>query len=507
MSAKSDAIEQLREQVKAAKAAAFPQELRDMDIPSLAALAEAHSIGTNCHGWTNPYPASDPRSLLLEYQFKGFHDESRFKCSLQARQTGKDFQHEGEIVTDCLAQQTRWQVAAPSERQSLDSLDQAKLWSQAWDFAIEDYDETREGLGGETLLKSAEITFANGSKVRAVPGKPDTVRGPSTNNYLTEFDFFENPTATWRAILPSIVNPLRGGEKKIRIATTPNGKGSAMHKIWTKGDGKKMRWSRHLVTIYHAVLMGMPVDVEELKEALDDPDGWAQEMECRFLDNASVLLPYELIGACEDSTATETLDRMLLQYRAAQLYLGIDVGRKKDLTVFWIMEALGGVMWTRGVLVFDRVPFREQEKAAREILRSPAVRRCAIDCTGIGAMLAENLAADFGKWRVEECQFTAPFKESIYLRMRAAFDDRTVRVPVSRVIREDLHGLSKVTSASGATRFLAPHNDDGHCDRATALALALHAADAPAFTVSPMRTVDTLLARGGAERLSRQLEG
>jgi hypothetical protein len=46
--------------------------------------------------------------------------------------------------------------------------------------------------------------------VIAVPGKPDTVRGFSTNVVLTEFALFEQPEATWAAMGPSITNPLRG---------------------------------------------------------------------------------------------------------------------------------------------------------------------------------------------------------------------------------------------------------------------------------------------------------
>jgi len=63
--------------------------------------------------------------------------------------------------------------------------------------------------------------------------------------------------------------------------------------------------------------------------------------------------------------------------------------------------------------------------------------------------------------------------------MRRTFEDKQVRVPVSRAIREDLHGLQKITTQSGLVRYLAPHNEDGHCDRATALALALRAAGDP----------------------------
>jgi phage FluMu gp28-like protein len=43
-------------------------------------------------------------------------------------------------------------------------------------------------------------------------------------------------------------------------------------------------------------------------------------------------------------------------------------------------------------------------------------------------------------------------------------------------VREDLHGLSKVVTKSGSVRFAAERTADGHSDRGTALALALHAA-------------------------------
>ena len=63
--------------------------------------------------------------LLLEYQFRYFHDRSRFKLGCQSRQSGKDFTSEGEIVDDCMSRKTEWMVAAPSERQALDS----EAWS------------------------------------------------------------------------------------------------------------------------------------------------------------------------------------------------------------------------------------------------------------------------------------------------------------------------------------------------------------------------------------------
>jgi len=482
---KKDALERLRVQVEQAQRAARANVLWNEDLEKLAKMVETHPLGTNLSGWKNPYPEDDPRSLLLEYQFANFHDRSRFKASLQARQTGKDFTGEGEAVEDCNERAgTEWMVAAPSERQSLDSLEQGKIWANAFDLYIEDYQEQREGSGSETLLKSAEIRFSNGSRLRAVPGKPDTVRGRSTNILLTEFDFFENPAATWRAILPSITNPLRGGEKKVRIATTPNGQGSPMHKIWTKEDSAKMAWSRHLVTIYHAVLMGLPVDVAQIREALDDPEGFDQEFLCRFLDGSNVLLPYEIIALAESADALEFCDPSFWETHGANpVYLGIDFGRTNDPTVCYALEKIGDILWTREILLLRNMPTPVQEQIlAKRIARA---QRVCFDYTGPGIGLGDYLVKSFGQWKpddhellgkIELCTFTTGFKREIFPRLRRTFEAPTkLRIPISTALREDLHAMRQIVR-NGEYTYSAPRTAEGHSDRCTALALARRAA-------------------------------
>src|ERR1700677_3782458 len=175
---------------------------------------------------------------LLDYQRQWVNDHERWKIGLMARQVGKDHAAAAEGIADCIMaearkERTTWLIAAPSERQSLESLEKWKDWARAAKLDIADIEETRKG-GQNSLLKSTSIIFPNGSRVIAVPGKPDTVRGYSANVLLTEFAFFEDPDATWRAILPSITNPMRGGLKKVRLITTPNGIGNKTHDIWVK---------------------------------------------------------------------------------------------------------------------------------------------------------------------------------------------------------------------------------------------------------------------------------
>ena len=73
--------------------------------------------------------------------------------------------------------------------------------------------------------------------------------------------------------------------------------------------------------------------------------------------------------------------------------------------------------------------------------------------------------------------FTPQLKREIFPALKKAFQDRAVAIPVSREVREDLHGYQE-SFASGQASYWAPRSKDGHSDRATALALALRAARA-----------------------------
>jgi phage FluMu gp28-like protein len=456
----------------------------------------------------------DPGDILLPYQKNWANDTARWKFGLMSRQVGKDFSSAYEGIRDICAAEKRgekrdWLLAAPSERQSLESLQKWKEWVSAFKTCLADYEERRINARSQNLLKSATITFPGGSRVIAVPGKPDTVRGFSANVLLTEFAFFEQPDATWRAILPSITNPLRG-IKKVRLITTPNGIGNKAHDIWAKnfsgsatvpvaaagvspaaseGTGRETpalpatQWSCHFIDIHTAVQQGLPVNIEELRAAIDDPEGWAQEFECQFLDVQSTLLPYELIAACESPDATASVPPEFWQATPpSPLVMGIDFGRRHDLTVAWTLRQSGDVQQTVEVLEMERTATPEQVERLRPRLQK--ARRVCLDYTGPGIGLGDYLAKEFGVWdaarhkfgKIELCTFSNTLKLEIFSKLRMIFEKRGLRVPVSRAIREDLHSLNRVTSPSGQITYRAPHSADGHADRCTALALALRAA-------------------------------
>jgi phage FluMu gp28-like protein len=102
---------------------------------------------------------------------------------------------------------------------------------------------------------------------------------------------------------------------------------------------------------------------------------------------------------------------------------------------------------------------------------------------------SSDLAEKYGTYRVEPVRFTAQVKEALAYPVRAAFEDKSVKIPHDDKIRADLRAIRKTTTAAGNIRFLAESGPDGHSDRFWALALAIHAASDPAvqYAYHPVR--------------------
>ena len=147
-----------------------------------------------------------------------------------------------------------------------------------------------------------EIVFSNGSRIIGLPANPDTARGWSGNILLDEFALHKDNRAIWRALFPTITRGYR-----IRIISTPFGKKNKFYELCTEDNG----YSKHLVPIAKAIQEGLvlkdengkPSTIEALKKAFGDDEGWAQEYDVEFIDEATAWLTYELIATVESDEA------------------------------------------------------------------------------------------------------------------------------------------------------------------------------------------------------------
>jgi phage FluMu gp28-like protein len=336
------------------------------------------------------------------------------------------------------------------------------------------------------------VALPRGSRITALPANPDTARGFSAGVFLDEFAFHQDSHAIWRALFPVI-----SAGHAIRVVSTPNGKGNKFYELMTDPSLLSI-WSRHVVDIYRAIADGLPRDAEELRRGINDADGWAQEFELKWLDEASAWLSYDLIHACEHADA----GRPEL-YAGGPCFVGVDIGARNDLFVIWVAEAVGDVLWTREIIAAKRISFAEQDDLLDDVFARYRVARCCMDQTGMGEKPVEDAQARHGAHRVEGVLFTGPNKLTLATAGKQRFEDRRIRIPMGDGdLRADLHKLKKVTGPTGAPRFVAESDAAGHADRAWACFLAVNAASNPAgrieFESTGRRRDYTRLARYAA---------
>jgi phage FluMu gp28-like protein len=429
------------------------------------------------------------KEIFLPYQKAWVDDRSRLKLMEKGRQIGLSWSTAFGAVERTAPKEARndqW-VSSRDEIQARLFLEDCKRFAGLLDAAAKDL-----GLmviDPDKNLSAYVLHFDNGKRIHSMSSNPDAQAGKRGGRILDEFALHPDPRKLYSIAYPGIT---WGGQ--LEIISTHRGSENYFNELVEdiKHRGNPKGFSLHTVTLQHALDQGflyklqqaLPKDDErqEMDEAhyfdfirsgCASEEQFLQEYMCVPADDAGAFLSYDLIAGCE-YRATEIWE-LLASSRDQELYLGMDVGRVKDLTVFWLLEKIGGLAFSRKIITMQDKKFAEQEAVLYELLAMPGLRRACLDATGIGMQLAERAQEKFGHYLVEAVQFTGPGKESLAFPIRAAFEDKNIRIPKDDEIRADLRAIKKTTTKAGNIRFEADRGPGGHADRFWALALAYHA--------------------------------
>lgn len=419
---------------------------------------------------------------FLPYQRRWVEDTSPIKISEKSRRIGMTYVQSWEDVHDVVLglQKVVW-FSSADESAAREYILYCAQWARALDIVVRSMGDVV--IDRERDVKAMSIEFANGGRINALSSNPRQFRSKGGKVVLDEFAWHDDQTGMWAAARPVIT-----WGYPLRILSTHNGSSSLFNQFIQRIRKGESDWSLHSVSIHQAVAEGLldkiegrPTTEEERAAWINrlhidcaSEDTWQQEYCCQPTDEASAFLPYDLIRSCEDDATLHAGTQVL----SGDLYLGYDVGRKKDLAVLWLAEMLGSVLYTRHIIVMERMPFREQRETLYTWLRHPRLRRACIDATGLGMQLAEEAVDQFGRFRIEAVTFSGPVKEDLSYRLRSRMEDRRFIIPADPLVRESFHAVRKITTTAGNIRFDAAANDRiGHADRYWAATLAVHAAE------------------------------
>jgi len=390
---------------------------------------------------------------LYPYQKRWIDDRSRLKIWLAARQIGKTTALCFEALKLATEKRCSILILSTTERQSMEVMDRiASL-----------LDVFKKVINLKLIRESrSEIMLPNRSKIIALPASPTTVRGYSGHVFLDEFAFHKDSKAIWTAMLPIISKGY-----SVRVVSTPAGRSGKFYELWENAE--KLGFSKHKTTIWDAIKEGLSVDVEMFRRTMD-PDSFAQEFECEFIDEAFSYFPLEMIYSAI-SAECDSWDGI----KRGIFYMGIDIGRKRDITAIVLVEKLGDVFYVRYVDEMKQENFEAQRLKIEMLKSTYQPHRICIDSTGLGMQLAEELQRKYGS-TVEPISFTQPVKESLVTYVRMLFEKHALKIMSHQGLIRDIHSIKKIITPAGNIRYDADRTEsEGHGDYFWALALACHA--------------------------------
>lgn len=402
-----------------------------------------------------------PSDILLPYQ-KDWVERGRsakLMFALQSRQTGKSFMLAAEAVEDGWCNgPNNWICLSSGERAAEEWLLKAEKycrWVKAFNPAL------------SYTYKSSEIRLANGSRIIAIPAKPETARGYTGNLILDEFSAHADQEKIWAATYPYITNPL-SGDKKLRVAGTPIGKTNLFWRIWQ--DNPSFVKVRN--TIYDCQAKGLKVDVDAIRAGLGDDDIFRQEYLLEPLEENTQLFGWDLL---KNSTY-----RQQPQYRKPVVYLGIDIGRYHDRTsiVTLVVETDGDPdcydYYVAEVEALDQMEYVAQEQAIADTINRVHPARVVIDAAGIGSELAENLQRHFGGL-ISPYVATNQSKVEGYNHVKRLMSQGHLHLPDDDKLLKEFAGIRRIVTQNGM-KYEAQRGQEGHSDKASGVQLAVNAA-------------------------------
>lgn len=370
----------------------------------------------------------------------------------------------------------------------------------------------------ENMRMEVRITIGNRiGRIKVLAANPRTARGFSGDLILDEFAFHEDSNAIWEAAEPILsANP----EFLCRIASTGNGKHNMFYRMSSgvgPNDGTVFKSSSGFfvsrVARSEAWKMGVkvydsntrqPITPDEARKKALDKRAYDQNYECKFADENMVLLTAALIQQAqregipidEQEWSSVSVARM---FRAeGELFLGGDVGRNRDITVFAVLEKIDNSHRVIAMLRMAGTRLPQQQDQLAVVGQLPKFRFGCIDMTGLGLGLVEYSQEEpWGRNTIIGVNFstTEPINDYIKREGRKqpktrvtdnmatallqTFEDKSfeIHVELDSEAFDDLRKPERITSPGGKVSIAAVRDEAGHADHFWAFALAIRATE------------------------------
>lgn len=377
--------------------------------------------------------------------------------------------------------------------------------------------EDKQPDGSSRFINAYRIRFASGFQVAALSSNPANIRGLQGRVVIDEAAFHRNVAAVIDACNALLI---WGGV--IRIISTHNGDLNPFNELIKETREGRYDYSIHRVTFDDAVENGLYERVCLIRGWTPSPErkrewyarvrrsygtrteAMREELDAVPREGEGVLLPLAWIEAC--STPDYKVVRweppfkgfvdMAEEYRRAEMRewlerevgpiiqtltaelgpfaLGEDFAMRQDRTSLVIGYTAQDLSRHVPLIVELReCPYDQQKQALFWIVdRLPRFQGGVLDANGNGMVLAQEARQKYGGEIIVELMPSDAWHRENTPPFRSAFEDRTIRIPADRDVRDDLRQIRMIGGVGKVPREVRTEGTDGgrrHADTAVGL--------------------------------------
>ena len=426
-----------------------------------------------------------PFPTLLPYQTRWVGDGAGLKVIEKARRVGISWVEAYDAVKHAgAATGGNVYYQAYNREMTRGFIEDCAGWARTLQIAAGTMDETLIEDGGRSVYVF-RIAFASGHEILAMTSAPRAFRSKGRPGNLAIVDEAAFVDDLGQVLKAALAFRVWGG--RAHVISTHNGEANPFATLCRDLREGARPGSLHRITLKEALSQGL---FRRIVEARSQPwsataeDVWeadlraeygthaGEELDCIPAAGAGAWLGWEAIRACEDRTAGDPA-----AFAGGTATVGVDVARRRDLWVAAVLERVGDVLWLRELEVRQGIPFSQQRAIVGDLAARYRPDRIAVDQTGMGEAVVEQLQEDLGRTVVDGVLMTGPRRLDVATALREAVEDRRLRLPHDAELRRDLHSVRAEAGPTGAPRLMAERSGtDGHADRFWAIALACAAA-------------------------------
>ncbi|MDG3442461.1 terminase large subunit domain-containing protein [Nitrospirillum amazonense] len=434
-------------------------------------------------------PTAQIPEVLLRYQQKWIEDLAPVRLARKSRRVG--------FTWGCMASESVLEAGATrgmdqfymgyNKEMAAEFIGDTAFWARGFQSALNMATFAPGAIEVSKLIVLIEnerrdivrfsMRLATGFKIESLSSNPHNWRGRQGHARIDEAGFHARLSEVIKGAMAFL---MWGG--RVSIVSTDNGEDSEFHGYVKMVEAGKLPWSYHKVTFDDALRDGFyrrvcliankpwtPEGEEqyraEVYASYPDQADAQEELDCIPKRGSGAYFTRAHFEACWDATVP-----MLRLAKPAEFFLdpdrlkivqdwindhlkpvvdticdggrttmGMDFGRDGDLSVLWVNRQVGINKWRTAVEIeLRRLPFDCQRLILYWLFdHLPLLWHVMIDARGNGQQLAEEAQQKYGLNKVTCVKATVEFYAKAFPAYRAAYEDKSLVVPMSEDIVAD----------------------------------------------------------------------